>query len=243
MLEVTLRSCLCHDSASELTYETVTAEPSLPGWAVSWDMGFCLWPSQGVMVTSSSYSVLFMWWNDWRPPNNSQVSCVSCSVDSERSPDLPYVYVNSSGTIKNSKPIQVVSACSLETYTFPFDIQNCSLTFRSILHTGKPWEVQLAHGKMCLSWVWHTGEVTFCCPPCLLYSCTGLTFLLLLLVWEYSTRPPHHWECHQSQGQPHPPTDSGMQTLNSELISFTARKILFHSPAPGSRWSYRTPCQ
>ncbi|KAI4564138.1 hypothetical protein MJT46_009936 [Ovis ammon polii x Ovis aries] len=56
-------------------------------------------------------------------------------VDIERSPDLPYVYVNSSGTIKHSKPIQVVSACSLETYAFPFDVQNCSLTFSSILHT------------------------------------------------------------------------------------------------------------
>ncbi|XP_021093525.1 5-hydroxytryptamine receptor 3B [Heterocephalus glaber] len=56
-------------------------------------------------------------------------------VDTERSPDLPYVYVNSSGTIKNFKPIQVVSACSLQTYAFPFDIQNCSLTFNSILHT------------------------------------------------------------------------------------------------------------
>ncbi|XP_036921575.1 5-hydroxytryptamine receptor 3B [Sturnira hondurensis] len=56
-------------------------------------------------------------------------------VDIERLPDLPYVYVNSSGTIKNSKSIQVVSACSLETYAFPFDIQNCSLTFNSILHT------------------------------------------------------------------------------------------------------------
>ncbi|XP_008589610.1 PREDICTED: 5-hydroxytryptamine receptor 3B [Galeopterus variegatus] len=56
-------------------------------------------------------------------------------VDIGRSPDLAYVYVNSSGTIKNSKPIQVVSACSLETYAFPFDIQNCSLTFNSILHT------------------------------------------------------------------------------------------------------------
>ncbi|XP_049634368.1 5-hydroxytryptamine receptor 3B [Suncus etruscus] len=56
-------------------------------------------------------------------------------VDIERSPDLPYVYVNSSGTIKNSKPIQVVSACSLETYAFPFDVQNCSLTFNSVLHT------------------------------------------------------------------------------------------------------------
>uniref|UniRef100_A0A2K5S486 5-hydroxytryptamine receptor 3B n=1 Tax=Cebus imitator TaxID=2715852 RepID=A0A2K5S486_CEBIM len=56
-------------------------------------------------------------------------------VDIERSPDLPYVYVNSSGTIENSKPIRVVSACSLETYAFPFDVQNCSLTFNSILHT------------------------------------------------------------------------------------------------------------
>ncbi|XP_037007209.2 5-hydroxytryptamine receptor 3B [Artibeus jamaicensis] len=56
-------------------------------------------------------------------------------VDIERLPDLPYVYVNSSGTIKNSKSMQVVSACSLETYAFPFDIQNCSLTFSSILHT------------------------------------------------------------------------------------------------------------
>nr|KAF6342915.1 5-hydroxytryptamine receptor 3B [Pipistrellus kuhlii] len=56
-------------------------------------------------------------------------------VDLDRLPDLPYVYVNSSGTVKNSKSIQVVSACSLETYAFPFDIQNCSLTFNSILHT------------------------------------------------------------------------------------------------------------
>nr|XP_004666517.2 5-hydroxytryptamine receptor 3B [Jaculus jaculus] len=56
-------------------------------------------------------------------------------MDIERSPDLPYVYVNSSGAIRNSKPIQVVSACSLQTYAFPFDIQNCSLTFNSILHT------------------------------------------------------------------------------------------------------------
>ncbi|KAK1336364.1 hypothetical protein QTO34_004170 [Cnephaeus nilssonii] len=62
-------------------------------------------------------------------------SLMNCNVDLERLPDLPYVYVNSSGTIKNSKSIQVVSACSLETYAFPFDIQNCSLTFSSVLHT------------------------------------------------------------------------------------------------------------
>ncbi|KAM4827873.1 5-hydroxytryptamine receptor 3B isoform 2-T3 [Thomomys bottae] len=69
-------------------------------------------------------------------------------VDIERSPDLPYVYINSSGTIKNSKPIQVVSACSLQTYTFPFDVQNCSFTFNSILHTVEDIDLGLLrHGE------------------------------------------------------------------------------------------------
>lgn len=80
-------------------------------------------------------------------------------MDFEGSPNLPYVYVNSSGTIKNSKPIQVVSACSLETYAFPFDIQNCSLTFSSALHTGKLGEAQSATGRH-TELGWHT-RVTF----------------------------------------------------------------------------------
>ncbi|XP_067826814.1 5-hydroxytryptamine receptor 3B [Heptranchias perlo] len=56
-------------------------------------------------------------------------------IDVGRSPYMPYVYVNSSGAIKNYKPIQVVSACTLEFYTFPFDKQNCTFTFCSWLHT------------------------------------------------------------------------------------------------------------
>ncbi|XP_048838719.1 5-hydroxytryptamine receptor 3B isoform X2 [Brienomyrus brachyistius] len=60
---------------------------------------------------------------------------ISEFVDVGRSPLLPYVYVNSSGMVKNYKPIQVVSACYLEIYAFPFDRQNCTLTFRSWLHT------------------------------------------------------------------------------------------------------------
>lgn len=59
------------------------------------------------------------------------------SVDEGKSPVIPYVYVNSSGIVKNYKPIQVVSACDLEIYAFPFDKQNCTLTFRSLLHSGK----------------------------------------------------------------------------------------------------------
>ncbi|KAL0162716.1 hypothetical protein M9458_042112, partial [Cirrhinus mrigala] len=56
-------------------------------------------------------------------------------VDVGKSPVIPYVYVNCSGAVKNYKPIQVVSACHLEIYAFPFDKQNCTLTFRSWLHS------------------------------------------------------------------------------------------------------------
>ncbi|KAK1149472.1 5-hydroxytryptamine receptor 3B-like [Acipenser oxyrinchus oxyrinchus] len=92
-------------------------------------------------------------WNDeflvWDPAEFDGINEISLSfdaiwvpdviisefVDVGSSPDMPYVYVNSSGMIKNYRPIQVVSACSLEIYAFPFDRQNCTLTFRSWLHT------------------------------------------------------------------------------------------------------------
>nr|AAC06137.1 5-HT3-As receptor precursor [Cavia porcellus] len=56
-------------------------------------------------------------------------------VDVGKSPNIPYVYVRHQGEVQNYKPLQVVTACSLDIYNFPFDVQNCSLTFTSWLHT------------------------------------------------------------------------------------------------------------
>ncbi|XP_027886578.1 5-hydroxytryptamine receptor 3A [Xiphophorus couchianus] len=56
-------------------------------------------------------------------------------VDVGKSPDIPYVYVTHEGLVQNYKPIQVVTACTLNIYNFPFDVQKCSLTFQSWLHT------------------------------------------------------------------------------------------------------------
>nr|XP_015817540.2 5-hydroxytryptamine receptor 3B [Nothobranchius furzeri] len=67
---------------------------------------------------------------------------VSEFVEEGKSPPIPFVYVNSSGSVKNYRPIQAVLACSLEMYAFPFDKQNCSLTFRSWLHSVR--EIDLA---------------------------------------------------------------------------------------------------
>lgn len=59
------------------------------------------------------------------------------SVDVGKSPSIPYVYVHHQGEVQNYKPLQLVTACSLDIYNFPFDVQNCSLTFTSWLHTSE----------------------------------------------------------------------------------------------------------
>ncbi|KAM9781948.1 5-hydroxytryptamine receptor 3A [Syngnathus typhle] len=92
-------------------------------------------------------------WTDeflvWNPQDFDQVKQVSLPtaniwvpdilinefVDVGKSPDIPYVYVSHDGLVRNYKPIQVVTACTLNIYNFPFDVQKCSLTFQSWLHT------------------------------------------------------------------------------------------------------------
>ncbi|MBZ3869010.1 5-hydroxytryptamine receptor 3A [Sciurus carolinensis] len=64
-------------------------------------------------------------------------------VDVGKSPSIPYVYVRHQGEVQNYKPLQVVTACSLDIYNFPFDVQNCSLTFTSWLHTIKDINISL----------------------------------------------------------------------------------------------------
>ncbi|XP_072245453.1 5-hydroxytryptamine receptor 3A-like [Leuresthes tenuis] len=55
-------------------------------------------------------------------------------MDEIKSPETPFVYLDNSGHVFDDKPIKVVSSCRLEIYTFPFDVQTCSLTFGSYLH-------------------------------------------------------------------------------------------------------------
>nr|XP_046246932.1 5-hydroxytryptamine receptor 3A-like [Scatophagus argus] len=55
-------------------------------------------------------------------------------MDEDKSPKTPYVYLYNTGRLYDDKPIRVVSSCRLGIFTFPFDVQNCSLTFGSYLH-------------------------------------------------------------------------------------------------------------
>uniref|UniRef100_A0A3B4FWJ5 5-hydroxytryptamine receptor 3A n=1 Tax=Pundamilia nyererei TaxID=303518 RepID=A0A3B4FWJ5_9CICH len=93
----------------------------------SWKDEFLVWDSQdfdGVKKISIPTA------NVWVPD-----ILINEFVDVGKSPDIPYVYVTDDGVVRNYKPIQVVTACTLNIYNFPFDVQNCSLTFQSWLHT------------------------------------------------------------------------------------------------------------
>lgn len=58
-------------------------------------------------------------------------------MEEDQSPKTPYAYLFNTGRVYDDQPMRVVSACQLKIYTFPFDIQNCSLTFGPYLHFGK----------------------------------------------------------------------------------------------------------
>uniref|UniRef100_A0A2I3G2L9 5-hydroxytryptamine receptor 3A n=1 Tax=Nomascus leucogenys TaxID=61853 RepID=A0A2I3G2L9_NOMLE len=99
------------------------------------------------------YAILNVYWTDeflqWNPEDFDNITKLSIPTDSiwvpdilinefvdvGKSPNIPYVYIRHQGEVQNYKPLQVVTACSLDIYNFPFDVQNCSLTFTSWLHT------------------------------------------------------------------------------------------------------------
>uniref|UniRef100_A0A3B4XHL8 Uncharacterized protein n=1 Tax=Seriola lalandi dorsalis TaxID=1841481 RepID=A0A3B4XHL8_SERLL len=58
-------------------------------------------------------------------------------MEKNSAPFTPYSYLMSDGFVIDGKPVKVVSSCRLDIYTFPFDIQNCSLSFNSYLHRSK----------------------------------------------------------------------------------------------------------
>lgn len=57
-------------------------------------------------------------------------------MDENKAPSVPYVFLYSDGKVHDALPVKVVSSCNLNIYTFPFDVQKCSLTFNSYLYYG-----------------------------------------------------------------------------------------------------------
>uniref|UniRef100_A0A3Q3A6U0 5-hydroxytryptamine (serotonin) receptor 3A n=1 Tax=Kryptolebias marmoratus TaxID=37003 RepID=A0A3Q3A6U0_KRYMA len=121
------------------------------------NLSFTLYAVLGVnekaqILTTFLWLRLF-WHNEflvWDPDECDGVSRISLPVKELWTPDIivydvdddvsqacPYVYVNHTGHIRWDRMLRLVSACNLEIFSFPFDVQNCTFTFGSYMHTSK----------------------------------------------------------------------------------------------------------
>ncbi|XP_039097651.1 5-hydroxytryptamine receptor 3C-like [Hyaena hyaena] len=57
------------------------------------------------------------------------------SMDVDQTPEGLSAYLTNDGHIVYNKPMRVTSICNLDIFYFPFDQQNCTLTFSSFLYT------------------------------------------------------------------------------------------------------------
>ncbi|XP_061564830.1 5-hydroxytryptamine receptor 3A-like [Cololabis saira] len=58
-------------------------------------------------------------------------------TEKDRAPPSPYVTINSGGVVELQNDQVLVSTCRMHIYNFPFDIQSCNLSFKSVIHTAR----------------------------------------------------------------------------------------------------------
>ncbi|XP_027632510.1 LOW QUALITY PROTEIN: 5-hydroxytryptamine receptor 3C-like [Tupaia chinensis] len=92
-----------------------------------WDNAFISWnPQECVGINRLTISAENLWLPD--------IFIVE-SMDVDQTPSGLTAYVSSRGQIKYDKPMRVTSICNLDIFYFPFDQQNCTLTFSPFLYT------------------------------------------------------------------------------------------------------------
>uniref|UniRef100_A0A3B4XV04 5-hydroxytryptamine receptor 3A n=1 Tax=Seriola lalandi dorsalis TaxID=1841481 RepID=A0A3B4XV04_SERLL len=152
----------CKEGHSGPTYESMQAvfdlQPFRPAVNLSnptiTNISFTLYAVLGVNEKTqilTTFLWLRLYWQHeflvWQPDECDGVTRISLPVRQLWSPDIivyefvdddvsqacPYVYVNHTGHIRWDRMLRLVSACNLEIFSFPFDVQNCTFTFGSYM--------------------------------------------------------------------------------------------------------------
>ncbi|XP_031698788.1 5-hydroxytryptamine receptor 3A-like [Anarrhichthys ocellatus] len=110
------------------------------------------------------------WWQgddlSWNPDDFCNISRISLPMHLLWKPDLtieemtekdkalpsPYLILNSSGWVINRNDMVVVSTCKMRVYKFPFDVQSCNLSFKSVLHSDNDIELVNLGGSWNSDW-------------------------------------------------------------------------------------------
>lgn len=58
-------------------------------------------------------------------------------TERDKAPPTPYLQITHMGTVELTNDQVLLSTCRMHVYKFPFDIQICNLTFKSVIHSGE----------------------------------------------------------------------------------------------------------
>ncbi|XP_075696919.1 5-hydroxytryptamine receptor 3A-like [Rhinoderma darwinii] len=101
----------------------------------------------------TTYFLYNRYWRDeflqWNPMDFENMTIISMPSEDIWIPDImisefvdlgkaltqSYVYINNTGLVKYQKPNRLSTMCMFHIYFFPFDVHNCTFSFRSQLHT------------------------------------------------------------------------------------------------------------
>ncbi|XP_070708499.1 5-hydroxytryptamine receptor 3A-like [Pempheris klunzingeri] len=63
-------------------------------------------------------------------------------TEKDKAPPSPYLTINNKGDVEVQNDQVLVSTCRMHIFKFPFDIQRCNLSFKSVIHTAKDIRLQ-----------------------------------------------------------------------------------------------------
>lgn len=58
-------------------------------------------------------------------------------TEKDNSPPSPHLTIFSDGLVRVQNDQVLVSTCRMHVYKFPFDVQSCNLSFKSVVHSGE----------------------------------------------------------------------------------------------------------
>ncbi|XP_062866924.1 5-hydroxytryptamine receptor 3A-like [Trichomycterus rosablanca] len=93
---------------------------------LDWFLPFLSW-NTSCGAQTISYPVSDLWLPDIE---------INEFMEEDKSPQSLYLLLNYTGGVHVVERKRVVSSCKMNIYKFPFDTQNCTLTFSSVIHEG-----------------------------------------------------------------------------------------------------------
>ncbi|KAM8887771.1 5-hydroxytryptamine receptor 3A-like [Synchiropus picturatus] len=97
-------------------------------WMVmTWHNDFISWdPREFCGINNVSLPADYMWKPDLT---------IEEMTERDRAPPSPYLSINDKGDVEVQNDQVLVSTCRMHIYKFPFDIQSCNLSIKSVIHT------------------------------------------------------------------------------------------------------------